>query len=94
MKQFHDYRFERGLFKSLNSLQPGEEARVYINPITMRVVVRIVDSQHPYDLVKPEAYVLALTYMERCLWDEKPLTRDSLSQDLDDVIYQEGLPLC
>ena len=87
MKQFHEYRFERGLFKSLNSIQPADEALVYIKPSTLRVTLRIIAKGYPYDLVAPEGCVLALKYSGFVLCNEAPMTRDRLSEDLDDACF-------
>lgn len=93
MTTFHDYRFERGLFKTLNSLEPGQDALIYINPKTYHVRAVVQWVGYPIDFT-PRDYVLAITYSGFVQEGEPPITRDSLSEDLDDIIYQVGLPLC
>ena len=94
MQLFHDYRFERGLFNTLNSIQPDESAYVFINPKTLHVKTVVYHKQAPYEFQQPPDYVHALTYEGYVQEGEPRITRDSLSEDLDDVIYQSGLPLC
>ena len=65
---------------------------VYIKPSTLHVTLRIIAKGYPYDLVSPEGYVLALKYSGFVLCNEAPMTRDSLSEELDDALCNGDFP--